>query len=424
MVCREICIVNYFAKQMMEIEMYQEEIYKLYTFHGIKPKPCNRLGFYEALKFRLCEWANHHKVSTTKSSKKVVLFQDTRGFDEISDLLDQRYIVVHISHQYGLRDLLFHHDTKLKLSIGEIERKLLYIYSSHQYQDLSKLITKTRRQLRKMDVNTVLLTNDLNPFEKVITIAAREEEIPVFCIQHGTTAFFQEGIDYYGRSSGRYITWGQYFKDEYLKRQIMEEQNIFVLGYPHLQFYEYERSKKDDAKENDAKENNKERNVLFIGSLWPVYGEGIEEAVYELVYELSNLCDKIGATLRYRPHPLEKRENLNERFSDCGNLVISEEKNLYVDIETADLMIGIESTVFLEANAMGKMTIQISDVMDANWDMAGLDLTYVCKLSEVTDMVEAFYRKTLQAKPYTGYCLYKNPEFFRDLCDLIDNAMI
>lgn len=402
----------------MKLKRYQEEIYKLYTYYRIIPECCKKSNLYFFFKCKIEKIVNNWRIVEATSDKKVILFQDTRGFEEISNLLDKRYKVIHISCGCGLRTILCGHDNRLRYSVDKLIRQVTYVYRYNQYQKLERIVSEVQRQFLKYGVEIVVLTNDINPFERVIAIAARESGIPVFCIQHGYEAFNCGDIAYYGESSGKFITWGQYFKDEYVKHNIMNEQDIYVLGYPHLQLYEHEKGNSGNSIE--GKEKSKKRSIMFIGTNWKAYNEDVTSTVYKLIYELSVICDNMNIVLQYRHHPLEAREELKKVFDNCNNLVISGEESLYIDMNKVDIVIGIESTVFLEANAMGKMTIKISDIVDSEWNMEELQIAYACPFSDVPDLIMAYYKNAISPKPYTEYCLYKNTNFFNDLCSLFE----
>ena len=134
-----------------------------------------------------------------------------------------------------------------------------------------------------------------------------------------------------------------------IKYQIFRNTQVIVSGMPRYKF----------LKEYNSKNTGKKLNLLYItqGYLWHneyendrLQHETIKNLVKE--FQLTNLIDKINFTIRIHPRDIKERYNYLLNYSWIN--IEDPSENIYESIKGSDLVIGVNSTVLLEAIHIGK----------------------------------------------------------------------
>lgn len=168
---------------------------------------------------------------------------------------------------------------------------------------------------------------------------AKELGIPVVELQHGTMG--KEHIAYNFLKKRKLkgfpdyiLTFSQY--DKRTARFPIDADRIYAVGYPEMEnkIIEYKKSFK----------KKKKKKILFIS-------QTIKE-IFEYAAELSNRIDLEKFEVIIKLHPREIgnwRKEFGEIISGSKVTIIDDNKNIYYYLAQADYVVGIFSTVLLEA---------------------------------------------------------------------------
>lgn len=258
--------------------------------------------------------------------------------------------------------------------------KLLALGLQHKdypEEDLKKLIVQTGNKLTKKASlgATLIVDNDSLPMQRAIILSGRLANLKSVCIQHG---IFQS-------KSPRHIMDGWYadrflavndHQREMLIAKGMRAQKIKVMGF-HSSPY---RSKRPTA---DAGQ----RKVCFLGQPWIKYGHERAERYLKIVERAATALHEAGIEMTYKPHPWERGSDHLNRIINVVDITLNEA------LEKYDVFISLTSTALIEAQAAGRVAIQIMDeAFDAD------DLSVHGKITTInSNLTDSWPEKLLEA---------------------------
>lgn len=198
------------------------------------------------------------------------------------------------------------------------------------------------------------------------------------------------------RGADRILAWGTH-QARFLKRwSLIDPPPIEIVGNPKV----------DQLRGRvppPSLEDDQDLTVLFISNPDIVQGEDVNRRALEIFNEAAKSAN--GWTPRYRPHPFE---SLDKFPPDPGSNRIDRSK-LPDALETADVVIGRESTALLEAVATGRPAIQVD--VEADSGSSSANSLEAWKSLEIERIDDA---ETLQARLEE---LSSQPEAYRALVE-------
>ncbi len=233
--------------------------------------------------------------------------------------------------------------------------------------DCDALICDIGTWLREHRIKVVILKNDSLFLERVMIAGAREVEIPTITIQHGLFCNYSNIHGIGGKWTDHYLVWGEWVKDLFIKKNVLDADRIHILGYP--------------------------RRIPKVG---PGFGLCILGAMNHKY--VRKLIKAYPYFTQYRPHPNENRNNV-------PRLALSPPmSNIYNDIATFGLFAAEMSTGLIEAALSGRAAVQIRvGDKDNLEELGGL---YSIKPREIRKT----FSQVLEPRKVNPYYVYHDPD--------------
>lgn len=270
-----------------------------------------------------------------------------------------------------------------------------HLYYGHDSRDIEKEIRRIRIRLKKFKCKFMLVPDDVEMLFRLYLYAARLENIKSATILHGIMGE-QKAI--VGTYSDWMFLWGEHYKN-YYDEKFNIEKNI-VMGYPYYV-----------KRDSEIVEN--EKKVLFVG-------QPLEEdkEVVKLVYKV---CEELGLELCYRFHPGEnKKKKIREEHIGLENMKYSSGE-LADELLEAGIVIGLVSTVLMEALIYGKASVQVDALKDKKLDVDFSDIGTVIKVKCDYEAIKNVLSNVKRGAYYlNSNYLYINENYFKDVADFID----
>jgi hypothetical protein len=320
-----------------------------------------------------------------------VLFFGTK-FSDLIDLLRLEFVRVTVL-VHGQRDLLNCLKKRLPMIIGwRWSAGLLQSYRLGAHfptnPKLRSTILDIQDTLARAQPKVIVLDNDSLPLQRAVLYAARQLQIPVATIQHG---IFMESADpriMDGYYTDYMLVWGRFFKDLYLRRGILPDRKVHVLGYPYRV-----------AMPKPISRRTKQPGVCFLGQPWEDYDEHLREPKRRIILSVIRACRCFGLPLVYRPHPTESRALLLDEHSDLK--LTPRGESLGETIASHECFVSINSTALVEAALRGKIAVQIRDEAFSVDNFEELGVSYSLKSDEsiVHEFFREVYRGAIESVP-------------------------
>lgn len=209
----------------------------------------------------------------------------------------------------------------------------------------TKLYKKLLLKLRpKLILEVVYYT----PNKMIINEIAKELNIPVIELQHGTMGMHHIAYNFLDKNQLPYfpdqiMLFSNYWKEH--TRFPINRNNLLVTGFPYLE------RRVNETKHLD-KGNKNEVNILFISQT--TIGEKLSKFAVEL-YELLNEKNE-NVRIMYKFHPSES-VNWEERFpwlakyKDNIDVISDNTRSIYEYFAISDIQVGVYSTALFEGLA-------------------------------------------------------------------------
>jgi hypothetical protein len=280
-----------------------------------------------------------------------VLFFGTK-FSDLIGLLRLELVRVSVL-VHGQRDLLNCLQNRLPFVIGwRWSAGLLQSYrlgsNDASNPQLRSTILDIRDTLARAQPKLIVLDNDSLPLQRAILYAARQLQIPVATIQHGIFMASAESNIMDGYCTDYMLVWGRFFKDLYVRRGILPDDKVHVLGYPYR-----------ITMPKPISSRTKRPVVCFLGQPWEHYDEHLREPKRRIILSVTRACRRFGLPLVYRPHPTESRAQLVDEH--IGLKLTPRRESLAEAIARHECFVSINSTALVEAALGGKIAVQIRD---------------------------------------------------------------
>lgn len=226
--------------------------------------------------------------------------------------------------------------------------KLLALGLQHKVcseEDLKKIIEQTGHKLTKKASPgaTLIVDNDSLPMQRAIILSGRLAQLKSACIQDGIFQSKSPGHIMHGWSVDKFMVINDHQR-EMLIAKGMKAQNIKVMGF-HSSPY---RPKRATAVAG-------QRKVCFLGQPWVKYGHERAERYLKIVERSATALHEAGIEMTYKPHPWERG---SDHLNSIRNVV---DITLNDALELHDAFISLTSTALIEAQAAGRVAIQIMD---------------------------------------------------------------
>lgn len=208
--------------------------------------------------------------------------------------------------------------------------------------------------LRKVKPHLIIEVVGYSRLSQYLNLAANQLNIETLELQHSDVGEnhisynFNDAQKNKVESYPNYLAvWGDYFKDN-IKFPI-EQDNIIVVGFPY--FWE----KMEKAKTNSELQSKSVNKKLVLVISQPGNGKKLLEFCEQITSSSENLL------IYFKPHPneIDEFENYQKMVSDNDDIVLVTDGNieLYSMIKSSDVILGIHSTVLLEAAVINKKVL-------------------------------------------------------------------
>jgi UDP-N-acetylglucosamine 2-epimerase len=201
------------------------------------------------------------------------------------------------------------------------------------------------------------------------------EEIPIVLVQHGHIGGLRALGFHDFRGAENVILWGRREQEELESRDNIPVPLSIVVGNPKLAYI------KNQLDESATKSNRV--NVLYVSSAGGA--ASLQQSRRALQIFNKALTNLEQVSIEYRPHPLEDVQNFPEESmgSDVSKEDIVSAPGVYEHLTRADIIVGTQSTVLLEAVALGVPVIQLlPEQATTDWDPGIVGANSVGRLTE------------------------------------------
>jgi hypothetical protein len=270
---------------------------------------------------------SHHKPTSTKD----LYYFDFVDFPNL--------VLSKLSKFYKL-------DKITKCKVLEIEQKIKEIWGLPNINILDEvkknilrhkfLYPKHKRTLLKLKPNKIVCVVSYYYNAQIITQVAKELNIPVIELQHGTVGKYHIGYNYPSNIIAKtfpdyFFSWGDFWVENV--RLPIPDNNILKIGFPYIDLH----------KKND---NKVKSNIILVLS------QGRDD-IAELTSKLSELL--LDYRFIFKAHPREYGTigNRYPTLAENKNIEIIENNNtlLYDLFCTSKYVIGVNSTAIIESLA-------------------------------------------------------------------------
>lgn len=217
--------------------------------------------------------------------------------------------------------------------------------------EIEKNIRKFGNLLKKMasEKCVLIVDNDSLPMQRSMILAGRRAGLESICIQDGIFSSKSPGHIMHGWHADQFLAFNEQQKSM-LAYKGMNPQKIKVMG-----FY----SSPYTLKRTTAPAG--QRKICFLGQPWNKYGAERAKLYLEIVNKTASTLSAKGIAMNYKPHPWERG---SVHLQNIENVI---DVTLHDALEHHDVFISLTSTALIEAQAAGRVAIQIMhDVFDAD----------------------------------------------------------
>jgi hypothetical protein len=245
---------------------------------------------------------------------------------------------------------------------------------------LYKSLDKLKEVFEYLNPDVVVLNDDVLHPSRALILVSKELGVPTVEIQHGI--YHSKGIVPPGKYSDYVFVWGEYFKNIYLDKKIRHSNTIKILGYP----YEME-------KIQHHKNSNTPKTVYYLSEDYESYDLKLMDIKIRNIKNLQDLCNNLGFTFVYRPHPSEDPLVLKSKLPHIT--VSSKRETLKTSFKKGDIFISFNSTALIEAKLYGKMCIQLKYYPVPTDDFEKLG---ICPSYNDIDEIEGYLKEMSEKK--------------------------
>lgn len=211
--------------------------------------------------------------------------------------------------------------------------------------DLKKLIEQSGIKLAKKAGHgaSLIVDNDSLPMQRAILLSGRLANLKSACIQHGIFQSKSPGHIMDGWFADHFLVINDHQR-EMLIAKGMKAQKINVMGFhssPYL-------PKRPAAAAG-------QRKACFLGQPWVKYGHERAERYLKIVERAGTALHEAGIEMTYKPHPWERGSDHLNRIRNVVDITLNDALELH------DAFISLTSTALIEAQAAGRVAIQIMD---------------------------------------------------------------
>jgi hypothetical protein len=222
----------------------------------------------------------------------------------------------------------------------------LGLQNNHHHSGyIKKLIEKNGLDLKKKASHeaALIVDNDSLPMQRAIILAGRIAHLKSACIQDGIFQGKSPGHIMHGWFADQFLAINEHQK-QMLTAKGMDAQKIKVMGF-HSSPY---RPKRPTAPPG-------QRKICFLGQPWNKYGQERLDRYMDIISKTAAVLRAAGIEMSFKPHPWERG---SDHLKLIANVV---DIPLHDAFEEYDVFISLTSTALIEAQAAGRVAIQIMD---------------------------------------------------------------
>ena len=226
-------------------------------------------------------------------------------------------------------------------------RRMADGFINDDWDKVDKEIAQIEKLFKRNNVKFLIVTDLYPVIQRAVCLAAKNLNIPIAYYEHTSLVNLKEDAqicEFYQTQAKNFTDffwyWSEKNSKEIIGRNIANEDNSTIIGYPY---------------KINRLDIEKKKSVLWIGDGETHLSE-TPEVYYKIVEEIFEYCKKNEIDFLYRPHPKEKKyfyEPLLEKGMQLST------KSLAEELEGNLVVLGGKTTVILEAGLYEDITCQI-----------------------------------------------------------------
>jgi hypothetical protein len=211
--------------------------------------------------------------------------------------------------------------------------------------DLKKLIEQSGIKLAKKAGHgaSLIVDNDSLPMQRAFVLSGRLANLKSVCIQDGIFQSKSPGHIMHGWYADQFLAVNDHQKETLIAKG-MKAEKIKVMGFHSSPYH----PKRPTAVAG-------QRKVCFLGQPWVKYGHERAERYLKIVERAAMALHEAGIEMTYKPHPWERDSDHLNRIRNVVDITLNDA------LEKYDAFISLTSTALIEAQAAGRVAIQIMD---------------------------------------------------------------
>ena len=251
------------------------------------------------------------------------------------------------------------------MPLNEIFNARIQRFVSRDWPEFVFLISEIRALFTKRKPKALLLWTDVEVFERICTLIAKEQGIPSLVAQHGifSTEIEKEKNDriwitgFTPMLADRIAIWGPFFKKE-LEKKGIPDHKIVITGTPKFDFLKSRRFKPAEFRKKIGVKESETLVTLIMSS-----DHYMEFRMIDMAFKA--LKKFPGCKFVVKVHPSEAKGKYLKMAEKLGkSAIVLQAEDLYELMNASALVVVHASTVGIEAVALGKPVIVITKKHD------------------------------------------------------------
>ncbi|MBR9916563.1 hypothetical protein GYB29_02465 [bacterium] len=211
-----------------------------------------------------------------------------------------------------------------------------------------------KKLLRKVKPHLIIEVVGYSRLSQYLNLAASHYKIETLELQHSDVGenhisynFNKEQKNMVESYPDYLAVWGKYFKKNI--NAPIEQENILVVGFPY--FWEKMEKAKSDL---NIKNKSVNKEIVTV-----ISQPGSGKELLNFCIKLISICDNIKIYFKPHPNELSEIKSYQKVIANTDNIVLvtDDDIELYSLIKTSDIILGIHSTVLLEAAVINKKVL-------------------------------------------------------------------
>lgn len=243
-----------------------------------------------------------------------------------------------------------------------LQEKVSFLFLNY-FLNLVKYIEVIKEMIHKKEIDILVLTNDVLPFEKSLVLITNKLRIPTLVVQHGLIG--PNFLSFIPSCSSKMAIWGEFTKKWMLGHDV-DKAKLVVTGTPVFDKYVNSKPNKKELIYRDLDIPKNKKIFLYVSDLTdkdaylPNFhlSQKLREKIFVELFKIFKKFEDLHLIVKL--HPTHKEKFLPEYLKkEIGirNCSIVQHINLYDLLNASYALLTVWSTVGLEAIILNKPVI-------------------------------------------------------------------